>query len=205
MSEPMEGAEPQKSVGRTRTGLGRAGRWVRGRSKRWVVVGAAAVVLGGAVAAVAVHHEHESHGDGRKWAAGEHERYDGQDQHGGQDERGGQDQRSGQDERGGQDQRSGQDQRGGRHGHQGREDRTGGDSRTEAGAPAPLPATDAAAAVAKASAAVSGGKVESLTPVGEQGGGRAWRAVVLGPDGVRHAVTLDGANGTITGNTVLGG
>lgn len=181
VSEPMEGAEPQKSAGRTRTGLGRAGRWVRGRSKRWVVVGAAAVVLGGAAAAVAVHHEHEGHGDGRKWAAGEHERYDGQDQPGGPD------------------------QRGGRHGHQGREDRTGADSRTEAGAPAPLPATDAAEAVAKASAAVSGGKVESLTPVGEQGGGRAWRAVVLGPDGVRHAVTLDGANGTITGNTVLGG
>ncbi|MFD8787597.1 hypothetical protein, partial [Kitasatospora sp. NPDC059599] len=69
----------------------------------------------------------------------------------------------------------------------------------------PLPSTEAADAVAKASAAVAGGRVESLTTVTEQGGGRAWRAVVVGPDGVRHAVTVDGSAGTITGNTVLGG
>ncbi|MFE5586552.1 hypothetical protein [Kitasatospora sp. NPDC056531] len=190
MSEPMEGAEPQKSAGRTRTGLGRAGRWVRGRSKRWVVVGAAAVVLGGAAAAVAVHHEHEGHGDGRSWAAGDQEPNEGQGWHG--------------DRHGHQG--SGHQGRQG-SGHQGRAARSGDetDGRTGAGAPAPLPATDAADAVAKASAAVSGGKVESLTPVGEQGGGRAWKAVVLGPDGVRHAVTVDGANGTVTGNTVLGG
>jgi hypothetical protein len=183
----MEGAEPQKSAGRTRTGLGRAGRWVRGRSKRWVVVGAAAVVLGGAAAAVAVHHEHEGHGDGRRWAAGDQEQSEGQ---GRQENQG----------------RHGQHGHQGHQGNQGREARSGdaADSRAGAVAPAPLPATDAADAVAKASAAVSGGKVESLAPVGEQGGGRAWQAVVLGPDGVRHAVTVDGSNGTVTGNTVLG-
>ncbi|MCP2311778.1 hypothetical protein [Kitasatospora paracochleata] len=72
-------------------------------------------------------------------------------------------------------------------------------------APAPLPSLDAADAVVKASSAVPGGKVESLSAVTEQGGGRAWRAVVLGPDGVRHAVVVDGASDTITANTVLGG
>ncbi|MFD4910124.1 hypothetical protein [Kitasatospora purpeofusca] len=49
-----------------------------------------------------------------------------------------------------------------------------------------------------------GGKVESLHPVSVTGGGRAWQAVVLGPDGVRHAVTVDGATLAITSNTVAG-
>ncbi|MEZ0070568.1 hypothetical protein ABIA32_006621 [Streptacidiphilus sp. MAP12-20] len=72
-------------------------------------------------------------------------------------------------------------------------------------APAPLPSLPADQAVTKAVAAVTGGKVESLASVPEQGGGSAWLATVLGPDGVRHLVTLDGATGTITSNTVLGG
>ncbi|MEU3727162.1 hypothetical protein, partial [Streptomyces sp. NPDC031705] len=33
--------------------------------------------------------------------------------------------------------------------------------------------------------------------------GSAWQAVVLGPDGVRHAVTVSGSDGTITANTPL--
>ncbi|RAG81943.1 hypothetical protein DN069_30195 [Streptacidiphilus pinicola] len=70
-------------------------------------------------------------------------------------------------------------------------------------APAPLPSLAADQAVTKAEAAVSGGKVESLASVPEQGGGSAWQAVVLGPDGVRHLVTLDGASGGVTSNTVL--
>ncbi|MEU9177193.1 hypothetical protein AB0C90_10135 [Streptomyces sp. NPDC048550] len=72
------------------------------------------------------------------------------------------------------------------------------------GAPVPLPALAAAQAVEKATAAVEGGKLESLRAVAQQGGGSAWLAVVLGPDGVRHAVTLAGADGTVTGNTVAG-
>ncbi|MER5808310.1 hypothetical protein ABT143_08980 [Streptomyces sp. NPDC002033] len=48
-----------------------------------------------------------------------------------------------------------------------------------------------------------GGKVESLRAVAQEGGGGAWRAVVLGQDGVRHAVIVSGADGTITGNTPL--
>ena len=70
-------------------------------------------------------------------------------------------------------------------------------------APAPLPSLAADQAVPKAEAAVTGGKVESLTAVPEQGGGSAWQAVVLGPDGVRHLVTLDGASGGVTSNTAL--
>lgn len=75
----------------------------------------------------------------------------------------------------------------------------------ERAAPAPLPSLDAADAVVKAAAAVPGGKTESLKAVTQQGGGRAWQAVVVGPDGVRHVVTVDGASGAPTGNTVLGG
>jgi hypothetical protein len=70
-------------------------------------------------------------------------------------------------------------------------------------APAPLPSLAADQAVPKAEAAVSGGKVESLASVPKQGGGSAWQAVVLGPDGVCHLVTLDGASGSVTSNTVL--
>ncbi|GAB7183941.1 hypothetical protein ATKI12_3772 [Kitasatospora sp. Ki12] len=174
VSEPMEAGEPlepQKASGRTRTGLGRAGRWVRRRSGRWVAVGAAVVVLGGGAVAVAVHH-HEGEGHGDRKLAGERERPDGRDGH----------------ERGAH-------HRGG-HGEHGQDAH---------GAPAPLPATGAGDAVAKASSAVPGGKVESLSPATEQGGGRAWQAVVVGPDGVRHLVTVDGTDGTVTGNTVLGG
>jgi hypothetical protein len=71
-------------------------------------------------------------------------------------------------------------------------------------APAPLPALPAEQAAVKAQAAVSGGKVESLTTEPEQGGGTAWQVVVLGPDGVRHLLTLDGSSGSVTSNTVLG-
>lgn len=70
-------------------------------------------------------------------------------------------------------------------------------------APAPLPALAADQAVVKAAGAVPGGKIESLDAIPQQGGGSAWEAVVLGPDGVRHRVTLDGTNGTVTGNTVM--
>ncbi|MER7578804.1 hypothetical protein [Kitasatospora sp. NPDC097691] len=200
MSESGEGVQPQQNdaasrPNRARAGLGRARRWVRGRSVRWVAAGAAVVVIGGGAAAVALHHEHEGHGDGR-WAAGEQDRYDGHGEgHGG----------------GRGDGRDG----GGHRGHEGHKapgygtgsgfGHGNGDGPGGPGAPAPLPSTDAADALAKAASVVTGGKVESLTAVAEQGGGRAWRAVVVGPDGVRHAVTVDGATATVTGNTVLGG
>ncbi|GAA2710116.1 hypothetical protein GCM10010315_09370 [Streptomyces luteosporeus] len=171
----MPQEEPKAAgTGRTRTGAGRAGRWVRGRSARWVAAGAAVLVIGGGAAAAVAHHHHE-----------------GEEGHGH-----GHDRRTAADDRGWQDDRDGRE---GRGGHEGRR----GDGRAGHAAPAPLPSTSAADAMAKASSAVPGGKVESLRPVAEQGGGRGWRVVVQGADGVRHAVTIDGAGDTVTGNTVL--
>ncbi|MFJ9453641.1 hypothetical protein ACIRST_01055 [Kitasatospora sp. NPDC101447] len=199
MSEPGEGVQPQQDhaasrPNRARVGLGRARRWVRGRSVRWVAAGAAVVVIGGGAAAAALHHEHEGHGDGR-WAAGEQEHHDGRGE--------------GHGDGHGWAQGDGRDAGRGHQGHQGRtapgHGDENGDGPAGSAAPAPLPSTDAADALAKAAAAVAGGRVESLSTVAEQGGGRAWRAVVVGPDGVRHAVTVDGATGAVTGNTVLGG
>ncbi|MFH7595214.1 hypothetical protein WDV06_08920 [Streptomyces racemochromogenes] len=141
------------------------------------------MVLGGGAAAAAIHH-HEEEGRGeRKMAAGDHERSN--------------------ESREDSEHREGRD---GRYRDGGR-GRRAGDARVPStdGAPAPLPSLSAADAVNKAATAVDDGKVESLAPVTEQGGGRGWRIVVVGPDGVRHAVTVDGAGGTLTGNTVLGG
>lgn len=70
-------------------------------------------------------------------------------------------------------------------------------------APVPLPALAAAQALEKAEAAVPGGKAEALRVVAQEGGGSAWRVVVLGSDGVRHAVTVAG-DGAVTSNTVAG-
>ena len=72
-------------------------------------------------------------------------------------------------------------------------------------APAPLPTLAAAQAAEKAAAAVAGGRVESLTTEAEQGGGSAWLATVIGPDGVLHLVTVDGTSGAITSNTTTDG
>ncbi|MEV4560003.1 PepSY domain-containing protein [Kitasatospora sp. NPDC049285] len=69
-------------------------------------------------------------------------------------------------------------------------------------APAALPGIPADQAVAKAAGAVPGGKVDALSVVGREGGGSSWAVDVLGPDGVRHLVTVDGTDGSITGNTV---
>ncbi|MFI5828501.1 hypothetical protein ACIA6C_14750 [Streptomyces sp. NPDC051578] len=161
------------------------GRRPRGRRVRWAAAGAAAVVVigGGAAAAAIHHHEEEGRGDHKAAAAGDHERGDDSREHS-----------------------EGRDGHGGRH-RDGEHGPHAGDFRASStgGAPAPLPSLSAADAVSKAATAVSDGKVESLAPVTEQGGGRAWRIVVVGPDGVRHAVSVDGTNGTLTGNTVLGG
>ncbi|MFJ5230419.1 hypothetical protein ACIQBJ_11045 [Kitasatospora sp. NPDC088391] len=72
-------------------------------------------------------------------------------------------------------------------------------------APAPLPGVTADQAVAKAAGAVSGGKVAGLAVVGREGGGSSWAVTVLGPDGVRHLVTVDGTDGSVTGNSVVDG
>ncbi|MFF0292951.1 PepSY domain-containing protein [Kitasatospora sp. NPDC004614] len=72
-------------------------------------------------------------------------------------------------------------------------------------APAALPAVPADQAVAKAAGAVPGGKVDALSVVGREGGGSSWAVEVLGTDGVRHQVVVDGTDGSITANTVVNG
>ncbi|MFI9783224.1 PepSY domain-containing protein [Kitasatospora sp. NPDC051984] len=72
-------------------------------------------------------------------------------------------------------------------------------------APAALPAVPADQAVAKAAGAVPGGKVDALSVVGREGGGSSWAVEVLGTDGVRHQVMVDGTDGSITANTVANG
>ncbi|KDN84017.1 PepSY domain-containing protein [Kitasatospora cheerisanensis] len=67
-----------------------------------------------------------------------------------------------------------------------------------------MPSVPADQALAKAVGAVPGGKVDALSVVGRQGGGSSWAVEVLGADGVRHLVTVDGTDGSITGNTTNG-
>jgi len=155
----------------------------RRRGTRLLALGAAVVVLAGVagVAAVASHHPFERGGEfGDKrpgYAAAE-----------GRDGRGPQ----------GQDHRK----HAGNEIGAGKRIRAGQGNGPEGLAPAPLPALPAGQAVEKAAAAVPGGKVDALRVVGQQGGGSAWQLDVLGTDGVRHLVTVDGVNGTVTGNTV---
>ncbi|MET9605999.1 hypothetical protein ABZZ17_13140 [Streptomyces sp. NPDC006512] len=184
-SEPSENGTPAASP-RERTALGRL--VPRSNGARWAALGAAVVVVGGAVTAVAVaehHHDRPDRprlawsvpgadgpverraegagpgpGPGRPAGPKEHRVFGAPEAPGGR----------------------------------------GGDSRT---APAPLPSLAIGEAAAKAAAAVTGGKVESLRVVAQEGGGSAWLAVVLGPDGVRHAVTVSGTDGTVSGNTPL--
>ncbi|OIJ66833.1 hypothetical protein WN71_015450 [Streptomyces mangrovisoli] len=193
--------EPEPEPGTTpgtpsETKRARVRRLAGGRA-RWVVAGAAAVVvIGGAAAAAAAHH-HEEGGVTHKVTAdgrgGARAGFEGPDGRFGPKERDG---RTADGERGSH--AAGSRAAAGAPAGDGTESSTGE-------APAPLPSLSAADAVDKAAAAVKDGKVESLAPVTEQGGGQAWRIVVVGPDGVRHAVTVDGTTGTLTGNTVLNG
>ncbi|MFD5819708.1 hypothetical protein [Streptomyces sp. NPDC127038] len=196
MSESIGAGEPQEQPEEERPATAEAKppvrRRLRGRGARWAVAGAAAVVvIGGGAAAAAFHHHHEEEGRGEsKRVAAEGPAWGGgfRAVPGGRDGRDGMERRDGRIE----------DGKGGVPGKDGRVPSAGQ-------APAPLPSLSAADAVGKATAAVKDGKVESLAPVTEQGGGTAWRIVVVGPDGVRHVVTVDGAGGTVTGNTVLNG
>lgn len=159
----------------------RRGRLVRlareGRS-RWVALGLVVLVGGGAVAVAAAEHgHHHRHHPRAGLAAGGrgHHRaelpFDGRIKP--------------------------KQHKEGRQGAGGPGSRAGGARK----APVALPPLPAAQALEKAAGAVPGGKAEALRVVPQEGGGSAWLAVVLGPDGVRHAVTLSGQDGTVTGNT----
>ncbi|MFE2166130.1 hypothetical protein ACFXB3_13830 [Streptomyces sp. NPDC059447] len=176
-------AEPAKSAG--------AARLVpRGKGARWAALGAAVVLVGGGTAALAALAVSGHHRDGH---AVRFEVREGgpQGPHKAGPEGMG---------KGGRPEGMGKHREGLPGGPEGR-----GPGGPRKAAPAPLPSLAIGDAVEKAAAAVTGGKVEGIRVVGQEGGGSAWRAVVVGPDGVRHAVTVSGADGAITGNVVLSG
>ncbi|MER5730629.1 hypothetical protein ABT084_20245 [Streptomyces sp. NPDC002138] len=196
--QPEQPASAPEDGARKRRGLVRL--VPRRRGARWAAVGAAVVLVGGGAAAAAVVEHHHEHGgkEAVSRADADHENgdgrgHDGHDGHDGKDER-----RAG---------KPGEMRGRGASGGHGEEAGAGygpWNGRGPRTAPAPLPALPLSQAADKAAAAVTGGKVESLRVVGQEGGGSSWLAVVLGPDGVRHAVTLSGADGTVTGNTTVG-
>ncbi|MFD9407628.1 hypothetical protein ACFWBN_11505 [Streptomyces sp. NPDC059989] len=184
---PSEQPENAPETGaRTRVNLGRL--VPRRKGARWAALGAAVVIAGGAGAALAVavtvdgHHERVGVG-GPRFAGDEHvvRKFGGDPK----------ELRALKEAREPGD--AGPKLRDGVPG-------PGGPAKRGA-APAPLPSLAIGQAAEKAAAAVDGGKVESIRVVAQEGGGSAWLAVVLGPDGVRHAVTVSGTDGTITGNT----
>ncbi|MFI8365334.1 hypothetical protein ACIGD1_34920 [Streptomyces sp. NPDC085612] len=196
-SPPAEPPVPSAPSGKEPGAGGRRGfpgRFVpRGRSAQWVAAGAAVVVVGGVVTAVAVTH-HDHHGRGPH--AVRFEAGPGPFGHGPRAAGPGE-QRAIPGQRDRSDRPAAPDR-------PGAPDRADADGGRAERAPAPVPSLPAGEAAEKAAAAVTGGKVVSLRVVGQEGGGSAWRAVVLGPDGVRHAVTVSGTDGSITGNTVTG-
>ncbi|KMO94736.1 hypothetical protein [Streptomyces roseus] len=203
-------AEPPAEPGGAKTAAGagggaadRRGRLVRlarqGRT-RWVALGAVVVIGGAAAAAAVAEHDHDHVRGG--FAAKVRAHGPGEGPMGG---RPGPMMRKGDGPEVVDGDRAFPDERGAAgRGPAGRGPGGGWAGGSGKGAPAPLPALSAAQAVEKATAAVEGGKLESLRPVAQQGGGSAWLAVILGTDGVRHAVTLAGADGAITGNTAVG-
>ncbi|MEV6955562.1 hypothetical protein [Streptomyces sp. NPDC051183] len=196
--QPPQPEDAPKAGGRGRAALDRL--VPRSRGARWAVLGAAVVIVGGGAAAVAVsehHHGRMDRGPRLAWFEDGHEG-------GGKWGPVGEGERRGGPPGGGQGRHDGPKVRDGLDGLKGLD---GGDARpgSPKNAPAPLPSLSIGAAADKAAAAVPGGKVESLRVVAQEGGGSAWRAVVLGPDGVRHAVTVSGTDGTVTDNTTPAG
>ncbi|MQS11035.1 hypothetical protein F7Q99_01735 [Streptomyces kaniharaensis] len=191
--------EVQASVPKRRRAA-RLRAWAGGRERR-IAAGVAAVALVGAGGlALAVAHE----GHGREHHRAMNWAEDGQGEHGSSDSYG---------DHGSYGDRGEGHREGGRH--QGGEQRGPGSreqgdrgSREEGGlagrtAPAPLPSVAASTALEKAQGAVPGGRAESLRCTAQQGGSVGWAVVVVGQDGVRHLVTVDGASGELTGNTVV--
>ncbi|MFE2063420.1 hypothetical protein ACFXDH_13585 [Streptomyces sp. NPDC059467] len=186
---PVEPPKPAESAKTFRARLPRVSR------RRGTVLGIAVLLAAAAAtgALAVAHHDHGEKGDHGRFAA-EGSRADGRgDRQGAHGQaRGG---------HGGRNGESGLD--GNSQGTQsGQGSSQSGQSTSGTLAPAPLPAVSAAAAIEAAGKAVPDSKTEALRVVTEQGGGSAWEVEVLGADGVRHLVTIDGAGGTVTGNTV---
>ncbi|MEU8777620.1 hypothetical protein [Streptomyces sp. NPDC048606] len=192
-SDPAAAAAPEPSGTAPRGAAPRAGlaRLVpRGRGARRLAVGAAAVVVGGAavVAVAAAEHHRDRHERAARFVWSEPGAPGGP--------------RAAHPA--GPGERRAAEGPGERRGAPGeRQARRLDDGDRIGKAPAPLPSLPIGQAAEKAAAAVPGGRVESVRTVAQEGGGSAWRAVVVGPDGVRHAVTVSGTDGAVTGNTVL--
>ncbi|MFD7643030.1 PepSY domain-containing protein [Kitasatospora sp. NPDC059795] len=194
MSEPQsEPFESEAEVEREKAARRRRFRLPKRRGGRWALGAAVAVVLGvGAVTVgAALHHPEHSRpmwdrtlaqpmpgAPEAPWAPGAHK--DGRNDGRNDERKGG----------GKATRRDGAVQPGGRAAQL---------------APAALPTVPADQALTKAVGAVPGGKADALSVVGREGGGSSWAVEVLGTDGVRHLVTVDGADGSITGNTTVNG
>ncbi|MFD4245969.1 hypothetical protein ACFWP3_30900 [Streptomyces sp. NPDC058525] len=189
-------ANAPQSGARKRVDLGRL--VPRRKGARWAALGAAVVIVGGVAVAVAVdeHHDERRAGFRFGWAergpeggerrgpaaGGEHgERVFGDTEN----------------RKHPKDLKVFKEMREGAPNPRAAEEGPAGSAKT---APAPLPSLAIGQAADKAAGAVDGGKVESIRVVAQEGGGSAWLAVVLGPDGVRHAVTVSGTDGTVTSN-----
>ncbi|MFF0410636.1 hypothetical protein ACFYUY_09370 [Kitasatospora sp. NPDC004745] len=204
-----EGPEWQPEPAPKRSRAARLRGWASGQEKR-IAAGVAAVALVGA-GAVVVSVAHEGMARGHHGAldrAGDGPVGKGPWSHGGRGENGRGDEGGSHDHgdlggRGGDEHRAGAGRHHGGGQGEGRGDGPGADAGRPA--PAPLPSLGASAALDKAQAAVPGGRAESLNRVTAQGGSAAWAVVVMGPDGVRHRVTVDGTSGELTGNTVVDG
>lgn len=157
---------------------------------RWAAAGvAAAVIVGGGAAAVAVAGHHDGPGKGARFAWSEADHEGGRP--GGRE--------------GAPGRAHGGEHKGPKPGAPKVRDGAAGFGGAAKKAPVPLPSLAIGQAAEKAAGAVAGGKVQSLRPVAQEGGGSAWLAVVLGPDGVRHAVTVSGSDGTVTANVPVNG
>ncbi|MFB6563369.1 hypothetical protein ACFCYH_31530 [Streptomyces sp. NPDC056400] len=179
---------------RTSAALGRL--VPRGKRARWAAAGAVAVVVVGGATAVAVAEHHDHHG---RVERGPRMAWAGPGPEGGL--RGGPHAAEPRHERQqGEHGRPAGPKAPGEQGRPGGADGRAGSARN-APAPAPIPSLAIGEAAEKAAAAVPGGKVAGLRAVAQEGGGSAWLAVVIGSDGVRHAVTVSGTDGTITSNT----
>ena len=192
MTDPLSSTTPQPGIepeipevpplAPLRRRAERLRAWTGGRERRIAAsVAAVALLAGGGLAVAAAAHEghgERGHGHGQREAAARSEDGNGHEYG---NERGAGNEHGTGNEHG--------KQRGHGHGE----------------APAPLPSFAASAALDKAQAAVPGGRAESLSRVTAQGGGAAWAVTVVGQDGVRHLVTVDGTDGQLTSNTVADG
>ncbi len=195
------GGAPQAGP-RKRVDLGRL--VPRRKGARWAALGAAVVIVGGAAVAVAVdeHHDERMSGPRFGWAEAYHEGGKrrgpaGGGEHGERAFGDPENRKHPKDLKDLKDLKVLKEMREAAPNPRAGEQGPGGSAKT---APAPLPSLAIGQAADKAAGAVDGGKVESIRVVAQEGGGSAWLAVVLGPDGVRHAVTVSGTDGTVTSN-----